>query len=109
MLGAVSRAIDRFRGSGQAAITVPPLDGLDLPALRLLILVVLYALPAVVTLRPVGQPVYDPDIWWHLRTGQWVVEHGTVPQTDPFSRLERPWVASNRLATNSNSAIASLL
>ena len=27
MLGAVSRAIDRFRGSGQAAITVPPLDG----------------------------------------------------------------------------------
>ncbi len=27
----------------------------------------------------------DTDTWWHLRTGQWIVEHGTVPQTDPFS------------------------
>jgi hypothetical protein len=37
----------------------------------------------------------DPDLWWHVRTGQWIVEHGTVPGTDPLSSYggERPWVA----------------
>ena len=27
----------------------------------------------------------DTDTWWHLRTGEWIVEHGAVPTTDPFS------------------------
>lgn len=27
----------------------------------------------------------DTDTWWHLRTGQWIVVHGAIPQTDPFS------------------------
>ncbi len=27
----------------------------------------------------------DTDTWWHLRTGQWIVAHGAIPQTDPFS------------------------
>lgn len=27
----------------------------------------------------------DTDTWWHLRAGQWIVEHRTVPQVDPFS------------------------
>ncbi len=27
----------------------------------------------------------DPDIGWHLSAGHWMVEHGTVPATDPFS------------------------
>jgi hypothetical protein len=41
------------------------------------------------------KPIIDPDIWWHLRTGQWIVEHGTVPTTDPFSLygMGKPWVA----------------
>lgn len=60
-----------------------------------LLLGALFAVPIVVTLRPVAAPVLDPDIWWHLRTGEWVVEHRTVPDTDPFSQLgpERRWVA----------------
>lgn len=62
-------------------------------SLRLAMLVALYAIPAVVTLRPIGDPIFDPDIWWHLRVGQWVVEHGTVPVLDPFSQVHRPWVA----------------
>jgi hypothetical protein len=39
--------------------------------------------------------VNDPDIWWHLRTGQWIVQHQAVPHTDPFSRsgVSRPWAA----------------
>ena len=39
--------------------------------------------------------VTDPDLWWHLKTGQLIAEHGSVPHTDPFSytRAGQPWVA----------------
>lgn len=39
--------------------------------------------------------VADPDVWWHLRTGQWVLQHGAVPRTEPFSIFGagKPWVA----------------
>ncbi|MBL8055766.1 MAG: hypothetical protein JNK29_03665 [Anaerolineales bacterium] len=35
----------------------------------------------------------DTDTWWHLRTGQWIMTHGAIPQTDPFSftRQGVPW------------------
>ena len=35
----------------------------------------------------------DTDTWWHLRTGEWILEHGRIPQTDPFSftRLGEDW------------------
>jgi hypothetical protein len=40
-------------------------------------------------------PIDDPDIWWHLRTGQWIVDHGHVPFEDPFSiyGAGKPWIA----------------
>ncbi|MGE5820368.1 MAG: hypothetical protein ACM37Z_20245, partial [Deltaproteobacteria bacterium] len=40
-------------------------------------------------------PVDDPDIWWHLRTGEWIVRAGWVPITDPFSSFgyQKPWIA----------------
>ncbi len=58
---------------------------------RLLILIGLYAIPAIAVMTP----IFDPDIWWHLRTGQWIVEHGAVPTTDPFSSygMGKPWIA----------------
>jgi hypothetical protein len=31
------------------------------------------------------QPAIDPDTGWHLATGRYIVEHGQVPQNDPFS------------------------
>lgn len=27
----------------------------------------------------------DPDTYWHLAAGRWILEHGVVPQNDPFS------------------------
>jgi hypothetical protein len=65
------------------------------PLLRGLMLWALDASVVVVTVRPVGVPVLDPDIWWHLAVGQWVVEHGTVPVNDPFSQpgQDQAWVA----------------
>lgn len=42
----------------------------------------------------------DPDLWWHLRTGQWILETGHIPHTDPFSftRAGYPWVAHEWLS-----------
>ena len=42
----------------------------------------------------------DPDLWWHLRTGQWIVETGSVPLTDPFSftRAGHAWVSHEWLS-----------
>jgi hypothetical protein len=39
--------------------------------------------------------VNDPDVWWHLKTGQYIAEHKSIPHTDPFSftRAGQPWVA----------------
>lgn len=55
----------------------------------------LYAVAVLATVQPVGAPSLDPDIWWHLRVGAWVVEHGGPPSTDLFSQFGqgRPWVA----------------
>src|SRR5580698_7161894 len=44
--------------------------------------------------------VTDPDVWWHLKTGQFIAEHKAVPHTDPFSytRAGEPWVAHEWLS-----------
>ena len=36
----------------------------------------------------------DSDIWWHLRGGQWTLEHGRVPHLDPFTfgSADKVWV-----------------
>ncbi len=42
-----------------------------------LVLVMLFGLTA--------RPILVPDFWWHLRTGQYMVETGGIPRSDPFS------------------------
>ncbi|HSG08638.1 MAG TPA: tetratricopeptide repeat protein [Longimicrobiales bacterium] len=29
--------------------------------------------------------IHNFDVWWHLRTGEWILENRTVPSLDPFS------------------------
>ena len=48
-----------------------------------LILATLYSFPVLVCAR--NATVADPDIWWQMRTGQWILNHGRFPHTDPFS------------------------
>ncbi|MBI5878477.1 MAG: hypothetical protein HZB53_12580 [Chloroflexi bacterium] len=50
------------------------------------------------------QPVSDPDLWWHMRSGQWIGEHGAVPTADFFSFtaagtpwMEHEWLANTAL------------
>jgi hypothetical protein len=58
---------------------------------RVVLLTALYSVPGLLVLVP----IIDPDIWWHMRTGEWIVEHRTVPWRDPFSSYggENLWVA----------------
>jgi hypothetical protein len=80
-------------GSAGHAGEPPPPDGGASPWLAFAVLVVLFATPVLVALRPVAPVITDADIWWHLRTGQWVVEHRGVPEVDPFAASHKPWVA----------------
>ena len=36
----------------------------------------------------------DTDTWWHIRSGEYIVEEGKIPTTDPFShtRLGEDWI-----------------
>jgi len=42
----------------------------------------------------------DPDLWWHLRTGQWIAETGHIPHSDHFSftRAGQPWISHEWLS-----------
>lgn len=42
----------------------------------------------------------DGDTLLHIATGQWILQHGTVPDTDPFSHTMRgtPWIAHEWLS-----------
>lgn len=42
----------------------------------------------------------DPDVWWHLKTGQLIAQTRSVPHVDSFSftRARYPWVAHEWLS-----------
>jgi hypothetical protein len=42
----------------------------------------------------------DGDVSWHIASGRWIIQHGAVPTTDPFSFTwaGKPWVAMEWLA-----------
>ena len=44
--------------------------------------------------------LWDPDPWWHLATGRFIVEHHALPAVDPFSftMAGAPWRAVDWLA-----------
>jgi hypothetical protein len=47
-----------------------------------------------------GRYATDPDLWWHLRTGQLIVESHHVPRADAFSftRNGSPWISHEWLS-----------
>ncbi len=60
---------------------------------RLVVVPLTFAIPVVLAL--VAPSVRDPDIFWHLRTGDWILEHRNLPDSDPFSVFGagKPYVA----------------
>ena len=57
---------------------------------RLAVFLALLALTFLLGCFPMG----DFDVWWHLRTGQLILERGEVPRTDWFTytNATRPWI-----------------
>jgi hypothetical protein len=45
-------------------------------------------------------PVTPNDFWWHVRVGEWIVQHGQIPTTDLFSFTQygQPWTYQSWLA-----------
>lgn len=50
------------------------------------------AVAGVLTIIP-RNPVLDADVWLHLKTGEWILQHGAFPRVGIFSRLlaGKPW------------------
>lgn len=46
------------------------------------------------------RPIMDPDFWWHLKTGQYIVTTKSIPRTDIFSvsRFGSEWVTHEWLS-----------
>jgi len=67
---------------------------LRLRLLQLFALASLLALMAAIAFDS-QTTVRDPDIWWHLKAGDWIVQHHAVPYIGIFSRTAatRPWIA----------------
>lgn len=42
----------------------------------------------------------DPDTYWHVAAGRWILDHGAIPFQDPFSHTMRgaPWTAHEWLS-----------
>ena len=58
-----------------------------------IVLVILYSATTLMYVQ--HGSASDPDVWWHLRTGKWIMDHGALPYTDPFSGFGagKPWQA----------------
>jgi len=42
----------------------------------------------------------DPDLLWHIKVGQWILDHHELPYTDiySFTRLGQPWISTSWLS-----------
>ena len=61
------------------------------PLARQLLLFIVYLFPMSTAVFP----LVEFDTGWHLNSGRWIVEHGRVPWTDPFTTVgeDRVWIA----------------
>ena len=76
---------------------------------RTLLLIAMYALPIIFSIRLASEN-FCPDLWWHLRTGEWIVKNHAIPTTDMFSIMKgTQWIAYSWLYEILVYAIHSLL
>lgn len=65
------------------------------------VLVALFAFAGVIYNKGLNEwLLFDADTYWHLAAGRWIIEHGTVPTSDPFSHSmpQAPWTAHEWLS-----------
>jgi hypothetical protein len=58
----------------------------------------------------VTRPVHDPDFWWHLTTGRWILAHHAIPHHDlyTFTVPGHIWVTHEWLAEVGLAALVAL-
>jgi hypothetical protein len=67
----------------------------DMALVRLSLLVLLFTVAAARESRHLSA-LFNNDVWWHLRTGIWILEHHAVPHNGLFSQYsDLPWIASS--------------
>jgi len=78
-------------GIGPAVNSKPPARSEQIA--QAIAVAVLLAAPALMRLH--SAVVDDADIWWHLRTGEWIAQHHAIPRIDSFSgpNAGKPWQA----------------
>ncbi|SRR5579871_2502834 len=56
--------------------------------------VMFLCITALGTFAMAARSVVDPDVWWHLRTGQLILQNHAIFYTDPYSftAFGRPWI-----------------
>ena len=61
--------------------------------MQVVALAAIFACPALLCLSV--RSVADPDIWWHLRTAEWILQHHGAPRVDLYSSSNagQPWAA----------------
>ncbi len=66
------------------------------PWTQVLALLFLFLIPELsVVVNHSLRATLDPDIWWHIRVGDWILQHQAVPHTAIYSQYEpsRAWIA----------------
>ena len=56
---------------------------------------ILWCVVAILVGSYICLPVADPDLWWHITVGRWIVANGTVPHVDYWNMfgVDLPWRA----------------
>jgi hypothetical protein len=63
---------------------------------RLLAAIALFSVAGLVEARHLSSlsSIASGDVWWHLRTGLWILQNHALPHAGLFSQMaERPWMA----------------
>jgi hypothetical protein len=62
--------------------------------------VVAFAVLGAIPVKLLANRLIDPDLWWHLKTGQLIVRTHAIPAVDPFSYTAggKPWVVQEWLS-----------
>lgn len=81
----------------QTRVTAPPWAARLSPSLFDLFLLTVLVWTFLASAKDLGwsQMLSDGDAGWHMRVGQWILEHGRVPTQDffSFSKAGEPWFA----------------
>jgi hypothetical protein len=68
----------------------------DSAPIRILALLLLLTAAPVYAAFSSNTALFNGDIWWHLRTGLWILQNHSIPRSGLFSQyVNRPWVDSS--------------